>query len=249
MVLSQQATTHSELLRRVQRLLMERFDSRTAISFLDRATEGEIYIVGGALRRALFGDRLSGDVDIMVPNGDPRAFEALKALKVPFVRNSNRHHRYRWNSLQIDLYQPGEFFRGFQDVEAALCFFDLKINALSLHLRTSRVLDPFRVISTKPVTDPGINWTRWMEMSPLNIVVLAMRLAKIMHELQGLTLSPLDEQRLLADVVPAIRECDWRTVQQRFPQGKAAFLEVFKTTVLERESTRRRAEVPRGDAA
>jgi hypothetical protein len=231
---NEQAIDHSELFSRVIRLLTDRFDSCCAIDFLNRATNGEIYVFGGALRRGLFGDKLSGDVDIMVPNGDDRATSALDSLKVPFVLNSQKLRRYRWNSLQIDLFQPREFFRGFEDVETALSFFDLKINALSLHLRSRRIVDPFYIVSQVPVTDPGINWARWTEMSALNVVILAIRLAKIMHEVSRLTISTADAHRLLTEVVPRIRECDWAEVQQRFPPGKDAFLRVFASNVLSR---------------
>lgn len=229
-----QVTDHGELSSRVLRLLRERFDSWCAIEVLNGATDGDIYVFGGTIRRGLFHDKLSGDIDIMVPNGDDRAIDALDALKVPFVLNSNGHRRYRWNSLQIDIFQPREFFRGFEDVESALCFFDLRINALSLHLRSGHILDPFHLVSRTPVTDPGINWSRWRETFPLNVVVLAIRLTKIMHEISELTISTTDGHRLLNEVVPRIRECDWGGVQQRFPAGKQAFLQIFRTKVLDR---------------
>ena len=252
---SEQATSHASLSSRVRRLLMERFDASCAIEVLTRATGGEIYVVGGAVRRGLLGDRLSGDLDIMIPNGDDRAFQALDGLKVPFVRNSHGHHRYRWSSLQIDVFQPREFFHGFEDVETALGFFDLRINALALHLRSGCILDPFHLVSPTPVTDPGINWPRWTGMSPLNVVVLAIRLAKIMHETPELTVSALDALRLRTEVVPRIRECDWSDAQQRFPQGREEFLRVFDATVLGpvrvRESDRRCRQLhpAPGDAA
>jgi hypothetical protein len=237
-------TDHGELSSRARRLLMERFDSSCAIEVLNRATDGDICVFGGTIRRALFHDKMSGDIDIMVPNGDDRAINKLDALKVPFVLNSNNHRRYRWNSLQIDIFQPREFFCGFEDVEKALCFFDLRINALSLHLRSGRILDPFHVVSQTPVTDPGINWTRWGETSPLNVVVLAIRLAKIMHEIPELTISTTDADRLLTEVVPRIRECDWMEVQERFPLGKQVFLQVFGTRVLDRTRAARPIAVP-----
>jgi hypothetical protein len=248
---NEQADYQSDLSSRVQELLAKRFDSYWAIKALQHATGGEIYIFGGAVRRGLFGDKLSGDIDIMVPNGDDRAFEAFDSLKVPFVRNSQDLHRYRWNSLQIDLFQPREFFRGFEDVESALRFFDLKINALSLHLRSGRILDPFEMVSARPVTDPGINWSRWMEMSPLHVVILAIRLAKIMHELPQLTISLRDAKQLTNEVLPRIRECDWKQVRQRFPTGKDAFLEVFTAKVLGRVRAEQRSgevDLPSGSS-
>ncbi len=230
----EQVTTHDDLSCRVRRNLTERLDSCRAIETLCRATDGEIFLFGGAIRRGLFGDKLSGDIDIMVPNGDDRATDALDSLKVPFVLNSQRHRRYHWNLLQIDVLQPREFYSGFENVESALCYFDLRINALSLHLRSGRILDPFQIVSQTPLTDPGINWPRWFEMSPLDVVVLAIRLVKIMHEVPALTISAHDARRMSNEVVPRILECNWDDVQQRFPEGKCAFLQAFTAKVLGR---------------
>jgi hypothetical protein len=229
-----QAASAKELSSRVRRILDDRFDSSKAIETLENATDGDMYVFGGAVRRALFGDKLSGDVDIMVPNGDSRAFDELARLKVRFTLNSNNHHRYRWNSLQIDLFQPEEFFDGFDNVEAVLRFFDLKINALSLHLRSARILDPFGLVSKASITDPGINWARWSRMSFENVAVLAIRLTKIMHELPNLSISKEDTTRLLTNVIPTIRKADWMKLQMRYPAGKDAFLRLFEALIARR---------------
>jgi hypothetical protein len=226
--------TSSELCVRVLNSLHARFDSHHAIETLRRATAGEIYVFGGAVRRAMFGDGLAGDLDIMVPNGDDRAFAALDSMGVRYELNSQKLRRYRWNSLQIDLFQPREFFSGFLDVEAALRYFDLKVNALALHFRAKRILDPFNVLPDTPVVDPGINWPRWNEMSSSQIVVLALRLAKIMYELPDLEISMLDAQLLFTNVVPKIRECNWADVHYRYPLGKDRFINEFTETVLHR---------------
>jgi hypothetical protein len=234
---NEQLSSHADLSARVRELLRERFDSYCAIQSISRATGGEIYIFGGTLRRAMFGDKLSGDVDIMVPNGDNRAFELLDSLKVPFVLNSQNLHRYRWNSLQIDLFQPREFFHGFQNVEAALQFFDLRINALALHICSGRILDPFDIVSARPILDPGIIWSTWIALPAFRVVILAIRLMKIMHELPGLTISVGDAYRLRKEVVPLIRDIEWTEVQQRFPRGKDIFLRLFTKKVLNRVRT------------
>ena len=38
-----------------------------------------MYVFGGTVRRALFNDTRFGDLDLMIPNGDARAFEVLGA--------------------------------------------------------------------------------------------------------------------------------------------------------------------------
>lgn len=229
-----QTVTPKSLPCRVLHRLRHSFDARCALDMLEHTTGGEFYIFGGTVRRVLFDDTRSGDLDLMVPNGDDRAFEALNALRVPFELNRSGHHRYHWNALQIDLFQPREFYRGFQDVDAALRFFDLRINALAVHPRTGRILDPFDVLSRSTVSDPGINWCRWDEMHLFDVVVLAIRLLKIMCETPALTISSADSLRLEEDVLSRIRRVNWDQVQQRFPLGKEVFFQMFEINVLRR---------------
>ena len=223
---------------RTRERLEEALDSSCAITTLNYATGGDIYVFGGTVRRVVFRDSRSGDLDLMVPNGDDRAFEALNKLRVPFQLNRQGHHRYCWNRLQIDVLQPREFYGGFHNVNAALRFFDLRINALALHLRSHKIIDPFRVLEQDQVSNPGINWCRWNQMSLLELAILAIRLLKIMHEIPQLRIPAPDVERLEHDVVPQIQRCDWSNLYDRFPRGKHEFLRMFNDTVLGHRLTR-----------
>lgn len=229
-----QARSYQELWNRVRSMVARRFDACGAVEFLSGVTNGDIHLFGGSMRRALVGSELTGDLDIMVPNGDSRATDALDDLKVPYTLNTQHLRRYRWNSLEIDLFQPRDFFSGFDRVDSAVRFFDLRINALSVHWRTGVISDPFHIVSSTPVVNPGINWGRWSQMPESHVVVLAIRLAKIMHETPRLMLSGSDVHRLRHDVVPVIQRCDWSDVHRRFPLGKTAFLQLFESTTLAR---------------
>jgi hypothetical protein len=66
------------------------------------------------------------------------------------------------------------------------------------------------------------------------LVVLAIRLVKVMHENPAFTISMDDADLLLAKVVPKIRECEWSNVQHRFPLGKDVFLQMFDDKLLRR---------------
>src|SRR5258708_16252367 len=88
------ASSHQELSSRVRRILAERFDSSSAIEALENATGGDMYVSGGAVRRALFCDKLSGDVDIMVPNEDSRAFAQLPPPKAHLTFHTYNHIPY-----------------------------------------------------------------------------------------------------------------------------------------------------------
>src|SRR5882672_6619811 len=90
---SEPLEAYRKLSSRVRRLLRERFDANYAIEFLSDATAGDMYVCGGVLRRGLLGDRILGDIDIMIPNGDARALDALDRLNVPYVLNRQRHRK------------------------------------------------------------------------------------------------------------------------------------------------------------
>ena len=203
------------------------------MSVISAATNGDAYLFGGVMRRSVFGDGISGDLDVMIPNGDDRAWARLDGLGVPFVLNSQGLRKYRWGSIDIDLFHPREFFGGFDDVADAVKYFDLRINALALHIATERVLDPFDVLS-RPIVDPGINWPQWDDNRPEHRVHLAIRLTRIMYEAPTLTIAREDTAKLKRDVLPHIESIDWAAVAARFPEGRDAFRREFEANVLDR---------------
>src|SRR5690349_7001600 len=95
----------------------DRLDCRCAIEFLTEVTGGHFYLFGGAVRRLLLGDEICNDIDVMIPNGDDRAINALDRIGVPYRPNSHNHRRYRWNYLEIDMLQPRSFYSGFCTVD------------------------------------------------------------------------------------------------------------------------------------
>ncbi len=215
------------LMDRIHARIGERFDARMAVDALVEATGGELYLCGGAVRRALFGDGSFADLDFMIPNYDQRAFRALDTLRVPYSLNSHHHRRYRWNGLELDLFEPREFFEGYDSIASALRTFDLAINAIAVHLGRQQVIDPFGVLQESSVCNPGINWVGWTNKSAVQTVVLAIRLAKILYEEPRLVVPSRDRSLLSTSVLPLVRACDWNDVARRFPPGKERFLEMF----------------------
>jgi len=67
------------------RSIAERFDADGAVNALMTATAGDMYLFGGAIRRTVLGDRLSGDLDIMVP-------KAMTAPSPSWLRSRFRRH-------------------------------------------------------------------------------------------------------------------------------------------------------------
>ncbi len=221
----------TRVLHRIQRS----FDASQVLETLEAATDGEVYLVGGTIRRGLLDGTGYGDLDFMVPNGDNRAFEALDALHVPFVLNRTLHRKYQWNGLRVELFQPSTFYRGFPDVTSAIHYFDLRVNALALHVGSRRIIDPFGIVSSPTrIADPGINWPRWADMPSLEVAVLAIRFMRIMYEHSELTISSADANRLRREVVPILNESEWGAVCDRFPRGKEAFIRALDALVIDR---------------
>lgn len=203
------------------------FDSGCALTALDEACQGECYIVGGGVRDVALGAPRSGDLDVMVPNGDRRAYERLDALGVPFTLNSHGNRRYRWNRLQLDVFEPRQFYSGFSTIETALAFFDLRINAIAVRLGSGSVLDPIGGMDHIGRRSVGINWARWNAMPPPELAVLLIRLARVLADVKTLTVPLEDVDGLVKHVVPAVADLDWAAFRARFPVGKSAFLERF----------------------
>jgi hypothetical protein len=224
------ADQNSRLLMR----LLARLADWEILEVLKSNANGDFYIFGGAVRRALFDVPPSNDIDLLIPNGDGRVLAALDALKIPYTFCRHGHRRYNFRSKQIDIFQPCEFYGGFIDVEAALRFMDLKIDSLALHYRENTLLDPLRVISTKRPDDVGINWLRWEQMSCFELTVLSIRMLRIMREIPHLIISKSDADRLRKDVIPAISKIDWTSVCDRLPGSKEEFLRDFSHCLISR---------------
>lgn len=199
------------------------FDCSHALRTLSEACGGDCYLVGGAIRDVAFGVAGCGDLDLVVPNGDSRVYEALKVLGVPFELNSHGNPRYRWNRLQLDIFEPRNFFIGFPNVEAALSFFDLKINALAIHLGSGSLLDPIDGLSCLNQRRVGINWTRWQAMPAEEIMILLIRLVRVLYDIRALRLETQDVNTLVRNVIPKVVELDWNNFKHRFPPGKKEF--------------------------
>ncbi len=225
---SSNESSRSRFIAAVNRLVSTRFDAVHAIRFLRDATDGNLYLTGGTLRRALLRQSCCIDIDLMCDNGDARAFFALDTLGVAYTLNSHRHRRYRWNTLEVDIFEPKTFLSGHENVESALREFDLKVNALAVHLGTNIILDPFNILAQNRAGDVGVNWACWDSKFGTPLAVLAIRLLRVVHESPGMFVSKSDARRLRAEVIPKLRECKWNEVHYRFPLGKSQFLAEFE---------------------
>ncbi len=221
----------SAVLKRIQ----ESFDASFAIKIASQATNGDFYIYGGTLRRVLLDDPRDGDLDLVVKDGDHRIYNAYKQLGLDFSRNSNNHHRYRWNKLQIDICSPSEFFAGYSDVGNMLSAVDLKINSLALHVGSRAIIDPFGLVTSDSLPDIGINWSLWDPVRGDQLSLLLVRLIRIMYEFPDLILSVNDRRKLQSTILPLLRQASWDHMIDRFPAGKEAFLGTIRQIIEMRD--------------
>jgi hypothetical protein len=231
MPLSERALAAEVLLR-----LKRSFDSYFALAAITKATDGEFYIYGGSVRRVVLHDERNGDLDLIVENGDNRAYETLAALGLECMLNVHRHRYYRWNKLQIDICEPREWFQGFDKVSDMLCTLDLSVNALAVHVKSQTFLDPYKLLDREAIDDPGINWKIW-DATNANLELLSIRLARILYEFPHLTISKNDGDKLRSKVIPKLKTLAWDDAVSRFPAGKSQFLNVFLNLIMERTRT------------
>ena len=217
---------------RVMESLSSNCELQALLHQIEDASCGDVYIFGGTIRQALLGHYGSGDLDLMVPNGDNRVFSRLKELGVPYTLNRRRHRRYFWAGKQIDINQPREWRDDLLDIEATLRHFDLRINSLAIHLGARTVIDPYQMRTFDYITDPGINWKRWNDMPARELAILVIRLRNIMREWPELSISRNDECVLRTAILPICMSIDWEYVSERFPHGKHVFAKVFERDVL-----------------
>lgn len=207
------------------------FDASAALSAISAASDGDCYLVGGAVRDCVLSPVRFGDLDIMLPVGDTRVFACLDSRGVPFELNRRGNRRYRWGGLQIDLLSPDRFYSGHRSVDEALSFFDLRINAFAVHVASRTLHAPFgsQALWSREV---GINWSRWD--APLTrddeAWLLLLRLMRLLHNTNTLAISVRDAARLKNWLTRHAR-AKWTWVGQRFPQGKQELLHRVHSTI------------------
>lgn len=220
----------AEVLKRVE----GSFDAHHAVQAAIAATDGDFYIYGGSLRRVLLHDPREGDLDLIVHDDDDRIVNEFTRLGLEHTLNSNKHHRFLWNKLQIDICSPKNFFDGHNNVESLLRSVDLKINSLALHIASHVVIDPFGILKISGQQDVGINWDLWGKANGDRLNLLAIRLARMLYEYEKLTVSEFDHAQLIKSVVPNLQVTAWKNLVNRFPPGKDTFVDSFKDIITKR---------------
>lgn len=196
-------------------------EASDALCTIEEATKGQCYLVGGIIRDSVFLNERKGDLDIMVENRDYRAYEVLDRIGVPYMITRHGNRRYQWNNIQIDLFEPRGFYCGFNTVEETIRFFDLKIDALAVHVGNKILLDPIEGTSFLINNEVGINLHRWNSplMNQKEYWILIIRLVNIMNRIKYLKINQFDVY-LLKSIVLRLKNEYWYTVKDRYPNGK-----------------------------
>lgn len=198
---------------------------------LREISNGDVFVFGGAIRRAVNSSQALGDLDVLIHNSNTSAVRALLNSDSRHSYNRQGHHRFKTFNEQIDIFRPEEFYSGFHSVESAVKFFDFRISALAVCIDTGRLIDPYDVLDRYPFRNPEINWARWEKMPATELCVLAIRLVKIMREIPEMRIPKNDVDRLIDEVRPIIRSPSQRPFWGKYPFGADIFFTEFDRTI------------------
>lgn len=207
-------------------------DAKSALEAIDAASRGECWLVGGSIRDAILGASELRDLDIVIRENDQEVFQSLDRLGSTYEFNRRGMRRYRVGGLLIDLIEPSKFYRGLSTIESILCFFDLKINALGLHLGSNTVLDHLNGNECIQRHQVGINWHRWnsSQMTRDEQWLLLLRLVRIIERHPDLRVeSPSVEP--LRRFVAQLDGSTWAWAATRFPPGEELLIRKVKSLI------------------
>lgn len=220
----------------VRNYIEQNFDAKWALATIEEACEGACYLVGGSLRDSFLRPEANfGDLDIVFEHGDTRIHEALDRMGVPYTLNRRNNRRYTWNRLTIDLFEPATFYTGHTTIESVLSFFDLRINALALHLGQNTILDPLGGRSCLERSEVGINIPRWNspQMQTDEQWLLLLRLIRVLHHSPKLRLTNI-EAAFLHERLNQLKDTDWNMRTDKFPLGTIPLQQVIRKTIVQR---------------
>lgn len=148
-------------------------------------------LVGGSIRDFLLDGRSPRDLDFIVSSDE---LEVLRRSPDSAV-GQNRHGNVRvyLADIHMDLFAPQTFFGGFEDVERALAFFDVNVNAVGIAIGDGRTYDPvggFEAIRRGVVELIPARWRS--EASPEDKAVLLARLLTLFRRHPHLKISNPD---------------------------------------------------------
>ena len=211
------------------------FDTHCVLETINDATLGEFYVMGGTIRNSIFLDKIGQDLDLMIPNEDFRSYSKFGELGLALTTNSQKHRRYRWNRLSIDIFSPNTFYQGFETVLSALEFFDLKINSVAIHYKTKTIICANDFNENFAKSEVGINTLRWNLSNDIDLLVLVIRLIRILYDFPILDISSKDKEYLLSYAWERVKSINWRYVSDRYPLGSLKFQEAMRSVLENRQ--------------
>lgn len=187
---------------------------RTLMSALaEQGTQG--YLVGGAVRARLMGDRLRPrDVDIAVGAGVADLLRGLSGMYPVVFRAADAGTVQLPGGSTADLFSPQSFRPACRSVEEMLCWFDLSVNAIGVPLGKDEggALDPLGGMEHATAGVVSLVDQRWVSAGGREAVHLMMRLAELAARLPSLRV--LDPRPLAERLPELLKVDDWRPVYE-----------------------------------
>lgn len=210
----------------IRREVERNLDAQHSLKVISTSCEGDCYLVGGAIRDAILKSGTLRDLDIVIFENDQRVFGSLDAIGATFEFNRRGMRRYRYGELQMDLIEPSKFYQGLSTIDEILGFFDLKINALGLHLGTNAIIDPLGSRECYADSEVGINWFRWdsPQMTLDERWLLLLRLVRLAERYPAFHVETESKERLKV-FISKLENTKWDWCDKRFPPGEAILLE------------------------
>lgn len=204
-------------------------DAKVALNAIEAACDGDAYLVGGAIRDSILGSSGLRDLDIVIPENDQRVFDALDGVGATYTFNRRGMRRYRLGELQMDLIEPSKFYRGLSSLDSILRFFDLRINALGLHLSSNIILDPLKGHECYKRSEVGINWPRWNSslMNRDEQWLLLLRLVRVTERYPALVVESTSKAQL-QKFTSKLEGTTWDWAATRFPPGEEILIKKVK---------------------
>lgn len=176
------------------------------------SVDGEVFLVGGALRCSLLADRVEPrDVDLSIDSGDAEAL--LLSIEEHFEvqrRASNAGTVILANGSKADIFTPNSFRPSCITTAQMLQMFDLNVNAVGVSLNSETVLDPLEGAADALAGRVTLTESRWTAASHRDAVHLLMRLAELLMRRPSISIT---NPECLLRRLPELDEVDdWQSV-------------------------------------
>jgi hypothetical protein len=168
------------------------------------------YVVGGAVRTLLMGDRKEPrDLDIVLEEGSATLLHELSAYGLVERRAEDAGTVSLPNGRKVDIFSPSSFHPSCVSVEEMLRWFDLNVNAIAVPIGSyGMVINPVDGVHDACAGSTTLAEGRWGSADSREAVHLMLRLAELAIRLPSLTINNPDVLEARLNELGRVR--DWR---------------------------------------